>query len=158
MHYNEIANHRLYQGDSNHGEYTTILNQLTAIFSRHDFEYLAKVHHNGQKFRSYNRWSQSLTMITAQVAGLKSLRGIRDTFQSQGKRIYNLEMKNITGNNYMKFIKQCFTACSKSAVKLPQNIASSSVARCYHYRSLSCCICIKSAGRLHCFSNGLSTI
>ena len=51
--------------------YNTILNQLTAIFPRHDFEYLAKVHHNGQKFRSYNRWSQFLAMTIAQLAGSK---------------------------------------------------------------------------------------
>jgi len=73
--------------------YNTILNQLTAIFPRHDFEYLAKVHYNGQKFRSYNRWSQFLAMTIAQLAGLKSLRDIRDTLQSQGKRIYHLGMR-----------------------------------------------------------------
>jgi hypothetical protein len=73
--------------------YSTILNQLTAIFPRHDFEYLAKVHHSGQRFRSYNRWSQFLAMTIAQLAGLKSLRDIRDTLRSQGKRIYHLGMR-----------------------------------------------------------------
>ena len=73
--------------------YTTILRQLTAIFPRHDFEYLANLHHNGQKFRSYNRWSQFLAMMIAQISGLKSLRDIRDNLQSQGKRIYHLGMR-----------------------------------------------------------------
>lgn len=36
----------------------TILNQLAAFFPRYDFEKLANEHHRGQKFRSYNRWSQ----------------------------------------------------------------------------------------------------
>lgn len=73
--------------------YNTILNQLTAIFPRHDFEYLAKIHHSGQKFRSYNRWSQFLAMTIAQLSGLKSLRDIQDTLMSQGKRIYHLGMR-----------------------------------------------------------------
>ena len=74
-------------------KYTTILRQLTAIFPRHDFEYLAKIHHNGQKFRSYNRWSQFIAMTIAQLSGLKSLRDIQDTLMSQGKRIYHLGMR-----------------------------------------------------------------
>ncbi len=73
--------------------YNTILHQLTAIFPRHDFEHLARKHHHGQKFRSYNRWSQFLAMMIAQLSGLKSLRDIRDTLKSQGKRIYHLGMR-----------------------------------------------------------------
>ena len=33
----------------------TILNQIITLFSRHAFEKLAKTHHVGQKFRSFNR-------------------------------------------------------------------------------------------------------
>lgn len=73
--------------------HNTILRQLTAIFPRHDFEYIAKIHHKGQKFRSYNRWSQFLAMMIAQISGLKSLRDIRDNLRSQGKRIYHLGMR-----------------------------------------------------------------
>ena len=76
--------------------YNTILNQLASIFPRHDFEKLAKVHHKGQKFRSFNRWSQFLAMMIAQVSGLKSLRDISDNIQSQGKRIYHLGMRQTT--------------------------------------------------------------
>ncbi len=73
--------------------YNTILRQLTSIFPRHDFEQLAKLHHKGQKFRSFNRWSQFLGMMIAQVSGLKSLRDIRDNLRSQEKRLYHLGMK-----------------------------------------------------------------
>ena len=73
--------------------YNTILHQLTSIFPRHDFEKLAKIHHHGQKFRSFNRWSQFLAMMIAQVSGLKSLRDISDNLQSQGTQIYHLGMK-----------------------------------------------------------------
>ncbi len=73
--------------------YNTILQQLTSIFPRHEFEKLAKVHHSGQKFRSFNRWSQFLAMMVAQISGLKSLRDITDNLKSQGKRIYHLGMR-----------------------------------------------------------------
>jgi len=73
--------------------YNTILQQLTAIFPRHDFEKLAKTHHTGQKFRSFNRWSQFLAMMIAQVSGLKSLRDITDNIKSQGNQIYHLGMR-----------------------------------------------------------------
>lgn len=73
--------------------YNTILHQLTSIFPRHDFEKLAKIHHHGQKFRSFNRWSQFLAMMIAQVSGLKSLRDISDNLKCQGTRIYHLGMK-----------------------------------------------------------------
>jgi len=71
----------------------TILQQLTSFFPRHDFEKLAKRHHKGQKFRSFNRWSQFLAMMTAQISGLKSLRDITANIKSQGRRIYHLGMK-----------------------------------------------------------------
>lgn len=73
--------------------FNTILQQLTSFFPRHDFEKLAKLHHKGQKFRSFNRWSQFLAMMTAQVSGLKSLRDITANIKSQGKRIYHLGMR-----------------------------------------------------------------
>ena len=72
----------------------TILNQLTALFPRHEFESLAKAHHTGQKFRSLNRWSQFLAMITAQLSGRKSLRDLIADLHAQGHRIYPLGMKH----------------------------------------------------------------
>jgi len=70
--------------------FSTILNQLTALFPRHEFESLAKSHHKGQKFRSFKRWSQFLAMITAQLSGIKSLRDLIANLQAQGHRIYHL--------------------------------------------------------------------
>ena len=55
--------------------HNTILSQIVALFPRHEFEALAKEHHVGQKFRSFNRWSQFLAMMVAQLSGRKSLRG-----------------------------------------------------------------------------------
>ena len=54
---------------------STILNQLTALFPRHEFESLAKTHHKGQKFRSFNRWSQFLAMHPLWMIGTQWMEG-----------------------------------------------------------------------------------
>jgi hypothetical protein len=95
--YNEFAkNINQYKEIRAMAHYNTILQQLTSIFPRHDFEKLAKIHHRGQKFRSFNRWSQFLAMMIAQVSGLKSLRDITDNIKTQGNRIYHLGMRQTT--------------------------------------------------------------
>jgi len=76
--------------------HNTILNQITSLFPRHDFERLATIHHHGQKFRSCNRWSQFLAMMIAQLSGRKSLRDLTDNIKAQGYRLYHLGMKNIS--------------------------------------------------------------
>jgi hypothetical protein len=71
----------------------TILNQIAAFFPRHEFEKLVNTYHRGQKFRSFNRWSQFLAMTIAQLTGRKSLRDLVGNIAAQGKRIYHLGMK-----------------------------------------------------------------
>ncbi|SDP76623.1 DUF4372 domain-containing protein [Desulforhopalus singaporensis] len=68
---------------------TTILNQIASFFSRYDFEKLAHKHHCGQKFRSFNRWSQFLAMTIAQLTSRKSLRDLVGNIQVQKKRMYH---------------------------------------------------------------------
>jgi len=53
--------------------YSTVFHQLLQIFSRHEFDRMAEQHHGGQKFRSFNRWSQFGALIMGQVTGRKSL-------------------------------------------------------------------------------------
>jgi hypothetical protein len=71
----------------------TVLKQLIALVPRYEFDALAKVHHAGQKFRSYNRWSQFLAMLIGQMSGRRSLRDITDNLKAQGQRLYHLGMK-----------------------------------------------------------------
>ena len=73
--------------------YNTVLNQITEIVSRHDFDSLAEQHHAGQKFRSYNRWSQFMAMAVGQLSGRKSLRDITDNLKAQSSKLYHLGMK-----------------------------------------------------------------
>ncbi len=73
---------------------TTILNQIASFFPRHDFEKYAQKHHRGQKFRSFNRWSQFLAMTIAQLTSRKSLRDLVNNIRVQKKRTYHLGMKS----------------------------------------------------------------
>ncbi len=74
----------------------TVLNQVIHFFKRHEFETLARKHHNGQKFRSFNRWSQFTSMLVAQLSGRKSLRDIVDNLKVQGHKLYHLGMKHVS--------------------------------------------------------------
>ncbi len=56
--------------------YNTILHQIIALIPRHVFDRQAALHHSGQKFRSYNRWSQFMAMLIGQLSERKSLRDI----------------------------------------------------------------------------------
>jgi hypothetical protein len=65
----------------------TILCQIVSLFPRHEFEVLAKMYHVGQKFRSFNRWSQFLAMAIAQISSRKSLRDVVSNIGAQRQRI-----------------------------------------------------------------------
>jgi hypothetical protein len=71
----------------------TILRQITALLPRHEFEALAKDHHLGQKFRSFNRWTQFMAMFIGQLSGRKSLRDIVMNVSAQSSKLYHLAIK-----------------------------------------------------------------
>ena len=73
-----------------------ILNQIASLLQRHDFKKLAGRHHRGQKFRSFNRWSQFMAMTIAQLTGRKSLRDLISNIAVKGKSLYHLGMKQTT--------------------------------------------------------------
>ncbi len=57
--------------------HTTILRKIIDTFPRHEFEYLAKNHHRGQRFRSFDRWSQFMAMFIGQLSPRLSKKGCR---------------------------------------------------------------------------------
>jgi hypothetical protein len=73
--------------------YNTILHQIIALVPSHVFDQQAALHHSGQKFRSYNRWSQFMAMLIGQLSGRRSLRDIIDNLKAQGRCLYHLGMK-----------------------------------------------------------------
>ena len=74
----------------------TVFHQLLQIFSRHEFDNLARKHHVGQKFRSFNRWSQFGAMFMGQLTGRKSLRDIVANMAVHGRKFYHLGFANIS--------------------------------------------------------------
>jgi hypothetical protein len=86
--------------------HNTILSQIVALFPRHEFESLAKAHHVGQKFRSFNRWSQFLAMMIAQLSGRKSLRDLAANLQAQGRRFYHLGLRT-TSRATLARVNEC---------------------------------------------------
>lgn len=73
--------------------HSTILRQIVAILPRHEFESLAKDHHVGQKFRSFNRWTQFMVMFIGQLSGRKSLRDLVMNVAAQKNKLYHLALK-----------------------------------------------------------------
>ena len=71
----------------------TILRQITALLPRHEFEALAKGHHVGQKFRSFNRWTQFMAMFIGQLSGRKSLRDLVMNVSAQSNKLYHLAIR-----------------------------------------------------------------
>jgi len=74
--------------------HSTILRQIVAILPRHEFESLAKDHHVGQKFRSFNRWTQFMVMFIGQLSGRKSLRDLVMNVAAQKNKLYHLALKS----------------------------------------------------------------
>jgi putative transposase len=66
---------------------------MLKIFSRHEFESLAREHHSGRKFRKFDRWSQFVAMTSAQLSGRASLRDLVSNLSAQSSKLYHLGLK-----------------------------------------------------------------
>ena len=71
----------------------TVMSQMLKIFSRHEFEALAKQHHSGRKFRKFDRWSQFVAMASAQLSSRVSLRDLVANLSAQAGKLYHLGLK-----------------------------------------------------------------
>ena len=69
---------------------STVLAQFLNLVPRHEFESLAKRHHEGRKLRSMTRWNQFVAMAVGQLAGRCSLRDIVSNLSAQGRKLYHL--------------------------------------------------------------------
>ena len=67
----------------------TILAQLLTLISRHEFESLAKQHHEGQKLRKMTWWGQFVAMSMGQLSGRRSLRDIIANLSAQQHKLYH---------------------------------------------------------------------
>ncbi|SRR6266498_16775 len=76
--------------------YNTVLHQVVKIFSRHEFESLAKRYHLGQAFRNFSRWGQFIALTFAQLSGRASLRDIELNLRALADKLYHLGVKGIS--------------------------------------------------------------
>lgn len=74
----------------------TIFSQLLAQISRHEFETLARQHHQGQKFRKTSRWEQFVALSLAHLSGRQSLRDVVSNQKAQQKRLYHTGTRGIS--------------------------------------------------------------
>ncbi len=79
--------------------HNTVFSQLLKLMPRHEFETLAKQHHQGRSFRTASRWSQFVSMSMAQLSGRSSLRDIVENISAQAHRLYHLGSVKLSRSN-----------------------------------------------------------
>ena len=70
--------------------HNTVFTQLLKFISRHEFESLAKQHHQGQRLRKMSRWAQFVALTLAQLSGRSSLRDIVSNLSAQAHKLYHI--------------------------------------------------------------------
>ncbi len=74
----------------------TIFHQRLHLCPRHEFEALASQHHVGQRFRSFNRWTQFGALFMGQLTGRRSLRDMVANMTVHREKFYHLGFANIS--------------------------------------------------------------
>lgn len=75
--------------------YTTILNELSNLLPRHDFEKMVKKHNCDRYVKHFTCWNQLMTMLYAQASGKQSLRDIQQGLEANSNRLYHLGLPPI---------------------------------------------------------------
>lgn len=75
--------------------YTTILNEVSNLLPRHEFEKLVKQHESNRYVKKFTSWNQLITMIYAQASGKQSLRDIQQALEANSNRLYHLGLPPI---------------------------------------------------------------
>lgn len=74
---------------------STVLAQLLQLFPRHEFQSLARQHHEGQQLRKISRWDQFVSLMMAQLSGRQSLRDIEANMNAQASHHYHLGVRRV---------------------------------------------------------------
>lgn len=101
----------------------TVLSQVLKLVPRHEFQSLAREHHEGQCLRRISRWSQFVCLLMAQLSGRQSLRDIEANLNAHPGSHYHLGVRRIAKSSLARVNeKQPFT--------LYQALFEKLVARC----------------------------
>ena len=76
--------------------HNTVFAQLLKFISRHEFESLAKQHHEGRRLRKISRWSQFVALSLAQLSGRSSLRDIVSNLSAQTHKLYHMGATSVS--------------------------------------------------------------
>lgn len=74
----------------------TVFSQILKLVCRHEFESLAKQHHEGQKLRKMTRWAQFTALMMAQLSGRTSLHDIESNMAAQQAKLYHLGVQKVS--------------------------------------------------------------
>ena len=74
----------------------TILGQFLALFPRHEFEKIRRAVQPKVHARALSAWTQFVAMLSGQLAGRDSLRGMVDALAPQSKKLYHLGMSSLS--------------------------------------------------------------
>ena len=79
--------------------HNTVFSQILKLVPRHEFEALAKKHHQGRSFRTASRWSQFVCLSMSQLTGRNSLRDMVENIEAQSHRLYHLGSAKLSRSN-----------------------------------------------------------
>jgi len=84
----------------------TVFSQILKLIPRHEFESLARKHHQGQKLRKMTRWSQFVSLGLAQLAGRVSLRDVVSNLKAQTSKLYHLGCVDVNRSSLARVNEQ----------------------------------------------------
>ena len=76
--------------------HNTVFAQLLKFVPRHEFESLANQYHSGRRLRKMTRWTQFVSMATAQLSGRSSLRDVVSNLTAQARKLYHLGIRSVS--------------------------------------------------------------
>ncbi len=85
---------------------STVLAQMLKLLPRHEFDALARQHHQGRKLRKLGRWSQFVAMASAQLTGRASLRDLLGNLAAQSSKLYHLGIGLISRSSLARVNEQ----------------------------------------------------
>ncbi len=89
----------------------TVLSQLLKMVGRHEFDKVASAHHEGQRLRKTNRWSQFVALVFGQLSGRQSLRDIESNLNAQRQYSYHLGGAPITRSSLARLNNRQPASC-----------------------------------------------
>lgn len=86
--------------------HNTVFSQILKLIPRHEFESLARRHHQGQKLRKMTRWSQFVSLGLAQLAGRASLRDVVSNLKAQAGKLYHMGCGDVNRSSLARVNEQ----------------------------------------------------